>query len=402
MHVTTVAGSGIEGGGGGAGKGDGGSRFHTTSLYVEDSAADLAAFEAAVLKGLADPKRNIPQDYCYDDTGSDVFFEMTKQPYYYLTRAEDEVLATHGRAILQAAGVDGSITSSGRRVNLIELGSGDGTKSVTLLTGLAEAAVPVDNVTFVPVDVSRGAMRRLYGTLDGKPGPPGTVPVHGYVADYFQALDALRDADWVPGCEPVTQNGFKDGFTPPRPHNVLAFLGSTVGNNLGDAFPRFLSTLRSRLEPGDALILGTDTLASSPSTHLSVYPSEGLLTDLFHGALVDRMRRELAATVEEGALLYKTEWDTDTEAITGYLVANRDTVVRVGRGEGDTNGETVVSSGAPPKDFALSKGDRIRVLVTRKFAAKTVAEGAAAAGFEVVGTWTDSKRRFADTVMRAV
>lgn len=70
MHVTTVAGSGIEGGGGGAGKGDGGSRFHTTSLYVEDSAADLAAFEAAVLKGLADPKRNIPQDYCYDDTGS--------------------------------------------------------------------------------------------------------------------------------------------------------------------------------------------------------------------------------------------------------------------------------------------------------------------------------------------
>lgn len=65
-----VRSGGGSGGGGGSEGGDKGGRCRTTYLYVEDSAADVDAFEAAVLKGLADPARNIPQDYCYDDAGS--------------------------------------------------------------------------------------------------------------------------------------------------------------------------------------------------------------------------------------------------------------------------------------------------------------------------------------------
>jgi len=61
---------------------------------------------------------------------------MTRTSYYYLMRSENENLATNGAAMLAAAGVCGGGATTGRPVNLIELGAGDGTKTVTLLNAL--------------------------------------------------------------------------------------------------------------------------------------------------------------------------------------------------------------------------------------------------------------------------
>jgi len=315
---------------------------------------------------------------------------MTRSSYYYLTRAENENLATNGAAMLAAAGVCGGAATAGRPVNLIELGAGDGTKTVTLLNAIRDGGSGKDcgggasPVTYVPIDISWGAMRSLYAAVEGTTGGLSPVRVHGYVADYFDALDTLRDAEWTHGLGGSASDN-SPGAT--LPHNVVVYLGSTVGNVTGAELVSFLAAIRARLNDGDHLLLGYDLL-QTPAKHLATYPADRTVGDLFE-AILDRMRRELDADISDGALDVEVVFDEADGAVLGRFVSTRDHVLAVGRG-------------ARRRDFPLRSGERIHVLLCRKFKRDGMAAAASEAGFELQQTWTDATGRFADSLFRAV
>ena len=63
-----------------------------------------------VLDGLAARPRRISSKYFYDARGSALFEAITRQPEYYLTRVELELLATHMPAIAAAVEEQGAAT----------------------------------------------------------------------------------------------------------------------------------------------------------------------------------------------------------------------------------------------------------------------------------------------------
>jgi len=317
-----------------------------------------------------------------------IFTEMTRAPYYHLMRSEHENLSTNGAAMLEAAGVCGGDADGERPVNIMELGAGDGTKTKTLLKALQDTvgddAAGAPPVTYVPIDISWGAMRALYKVVADVTGGPRPVHVHGYISDSFVALDALKAAGWTHGsCDGA--NGLVPGAK--KPHNVVIYLGSSIGNVLRTEMISFFAAIRARLNVGDHLLLGYD-LRRTPDAHLATYPADQTLGAL-HNASLNRLRRELDADIGTGALAVEVTFDENDGAVNGWLVSTCDHVLTIGRG-------------ARRRAFPMKAGHKLRVLLAHKYTLDGMAASAAEGGFEIQKTWTDASGRFADSVFRAV
>src|ERR1041385_5672547 len=74
-------------------------------LRLHHLAADGAgaSFAEDVRRGLTSTPKRLSPKYFYDALGSALFDAICQLPEYYLTRAEDEILARHAEEIVNAA-----------------------------------------------------------------------------------------------------------------------------------------------------------------------------------------------------------------------------------------------------------------------------------------------------------
>ena len=209
-----------------------------------------------VLRGLAGRPKRLPPKYFYDDRGSQLFDAICDLPEYYLTRTEHALLRR----------VAGSIIAAVQPSHLIELGSGASRKTRVLLDALQrDQPRPV----YVPIDVSGGMLRQSATAL--RAAYP-RLRVHGLVAD------------------------FEDGL-PPLPHGrrrLAAYLGSSIGNFEPPTDRRLLRAIASRLQVGDALLLGVD-LVKAAATLEAAYDDAAGLTAEFNRNILRVLNRELGA-----------------------------------------------------------------------------------------------------------
>ncbi|MFV2121527.1 L-histidine N(alpha)-methyltransferase [Streptomyces sp. Act-28] len=315
----------------------------TRTLPEGTTGADL---RADVLDGLTRTPKELPPKWFYDARGSELFEEITRLPEYYPTRAEREILVTRAAEI---AGATGART-------LVELGSGSSEKTRHLLRALRPRLVD-----YVPVDVSESALTGAAGALaEELPG----LRVHALVADFTRDL-ALPD---TPG---------------PR---LVAFLGGTLGNLLPGRRAVFLRSVRSLLEPGDALLLGTD-LVKDEGTLVAAYDDAAGVTAEFNKNVLSVLARELGADVDPDDFDHVAVWDRDNEWIEMRLRARRALTVKI-----------------PELDLAVpfAAGEEMRTEVSAKFRQEGVAAELAVAGLELSRWWTDGAGRFALSLAAAV
>ncbi|MCF7877346.1 MAG: L-histidine N(alpha)-methyltransferase, partial [Candidatus Omnitrophica bacterium] len=71
-----------------------------------------------IIDGLLKNKKSIPSVYFYDETGSQLFEEITRLPEYYLNRTEKLLLAE----------VSTQIADGIKDIDIVEIGSGDCSK----------------------------------------------------------------------------------------------------------------------------------------------------------------------------------------------------------------------------------------------------------------------------------
>src|SRR4051812_43638439 len=121
------------------------------SISVDPQCQSPLAFALSVAQGLDARPRRLDASYLYDATGSALFERITEQPEYYLTRAEDRLLAQHSLAIRDVAG----------STTLLELGSGASLKTRRLLDAWTQAGP----VTYIPVDVDEKAIEQACSAL---------------------------------------------------------------------------------------------------------------------------------------------------------------------------------------------------------------------------------------------
>ena len=131
--------------------------MHNINEYYITEMTDIQSLEVDTLKGLSSTPKYLLSKYFYDDTGSSIFQEITKMPEYYLTRSEQEIFENQKEQITDA------IISGNSRFDLLELGSGDGSKTKILLKQLVQKK---SDFKYIPVDISSKANSDLVRELN--------------------------------------------------------------------------------------------------------------------------------------------------------------------------------------------------------------------------------------------
>ena len=301
-------------------------------VHVDPLEQSALSFALSVAAGLDGRPRRLDARYLYDAAGSGLFDRITAQPEYYLTRAEDRLLATHARAIREVAGPG----------TLVELGSGASLKTERLLDAWC-AAGPA---AYVPVEVDLHGLERACAGLRRR---YPSLPVEGLAASYERALPLL------PAASPMT----------------LAFLGSSLGNLGWQEAPEFCQSVAEILSPGDHFLVGLD-LVKKPATLEAAYNDAAGVTAAFTRNLFARMNRELLTDISPGAIEHVAFYDSDRERIEIYAEARQELRIHIP---------------AIAREFRIARGERILTEISHKFRRAATIATVERFGFRLV--WTD-------------
>ncbi len=196
-----------------------------------------------VVRGLSQTPKTLPPRYFYDDRGSLLFEQITELPEYYLTRTETEILNTCAPEIVDITGA----------CELIELGSGNSTKTRILLDAYRSAGHPL---IYCPIDISAGILESsAQSLLIDYPD----LEVYGLVGTYELALKKLPHAQ--------------------LPTRLIGFIGSTLGNLSPVECDLFLSQITVALNPKEYFLLGIDLHKSSAQLEAAYNDRQGITAE---------------------------------------------------------------------------------------------------------------------------
>lgn len=309
------------------------------SNYLAADAA-TSALRRDVRDGLTASPKSLPPKWFYDEKGSDLFDQITRLPEYYPTRAEAQILRTRAGEIATASGAD----------TLVELGSGTSEKTRNLLDALRDSG---SLRRFIPFDVDPSVLHAAGAQITAE--YPG-IEIDAVCGDFEEHL----------------------GKIPQDGRRLVIFLGSTIGNLTPGPRAQFLAALADTLQPGDALLLGTD-LVKDTDRLVRAYDDSAGVTAQFNKNVLAVVNRQLDADFDLDAFDHVARWNPDEERIEMRLRARGAQTVLVG-----DLGLTV--------DFAA--GEEMLTEVSCKFRPEKVAAELAAAGLRRTHWWTDEAGDF--------
>lgn len=215
-------------------------------------------FANHVRDGLTKKQKAISSAYFYDDAGSALFQQIMRLPEYYLTRLEFEILQRSAQHIADV------VCDDLHRVDVLELGCGDGKKTAVVCQAL----------------VQRGALAKVHA-----------IDVASRALEDF----AAHFADHVPDALVAQLKGNYFDVWPAATGGVgqvAMFLGSNLGNFESSQASDFLRRVRAHLRVGDKLIIGLD-LRKDPRVIHAAYADSAGVTAQFNKNILRRMNREL-------------------------------------------------------------------------------------------------------------
>ncbi|MEZ6187776.1 MAG: L-histidine N(alpha)-methyltransferase [Planctomycetota bacterium] len=326
-------------------------RVHVLSAEVPGSAE--REFATDVLVGLTERPKRLPSRWFYDARGSELFAEICNQPAYYLTRVEHEILEAHAARFVSAFGDE--------PFNLVDLGAGDGRKTVLLLDAAQRLGLAC---RYVPIDVSKAA---LEGLIESMAERYPELEIEGVVSDYFSGIE------WLVGQEP-------------RRPSLVAFLGSNIGNFDRAAAARFLRRIWNELLPDDRLLIGFD-LKKDIDTLLAAYNDPGGVTRAFNLNLLERINRELGGHFDPSQFAHFGTYNVFSGAMESYLLSLRYQEVAID---------------AVARSFRFKPYEPLHTEYSFKYLDEDVLRMAEETGFAVEAREWDGQRRFCDALWRVV
>ena len=308
--------------------------IHTFGREVRD---DLVR---DVRAGLGSDPKSLPPRWFYDERGSELFEAITRLPEYYQTRTETAILAEAARDVIALV----------RPEALVELGAGSAAKTRLLI----EPAIRDRLSCYVPFDISEAFLqqtaRRLATDFPG-------LSVYAVVGDFSVHVDRV----------------------PRHGQQLVAFLGSTIGNFDDGQRARFLGQVRELLRPGDALLLGVD-LVKDGAELVAAYDDAAGVTAEFNLNVLRVLNRELGADFDLGAFAHAASFDRQRSRIEMRLRAlapQRVTIPGAGMVVGFAAGEALLTE------------------ISVKFTHDSIKRELEASGLALARWCTDPRERFA-------
>lgn len=322
---------------------------HLASGVSSDVRHEIAL---AVLEGLSKHPKGLPSRLFYDDKGSQLFKQIMELEEYYPTRCEAEILRTHGAKIASYL--------KDQKFNLVELGCGDGAKTILLLNALLENK---KEFSFVPLDISEAAVEFI---IENFKKEYGDVPfsIQGLVAEYFQGLTWLD------------KNA--------QARNLVLFLGSNIGNFNKSMAMRFLRQLWYSLNDGDFVLIGFD-LKKDLDVRYDAYNDKKGITKEFNFNVLDRINEVLGGDFDRTQFQHQGLYNVQTGAMESYLISQAKQTVRLKELD---------------KQFVFKPWEAIHMEYSYKYLRDDISNLAESTGFEIVENFTDEKSYFIDSFWR--
>ena len=316
-------------------------------------ASPVSQTAAATLTGLTAVPRYLPSWLFYDAAGSRLFEAITELPEYYLTRTEREIFCANSDAMIAAAAGDCD------DVAVLELGAGSASKTIVLLKALAARQY---SALYLPIDVSEAALRM--GARNVRSAVP-TVRVEPICADITHA-EHLK--------------------LPASGRRLALYIGSSIGNFDPDEAVELLCWLRAQLQPGDALLLGTDMVKDEATLHAAYNDSAGV-TAAFNKNILTRLNRELGAAFSTDQFEHRALWNSEESRIEMHLFSTKRQMIRIA---------------ALDRGFTFAVGESIHTENSYKFTPTSISEMLSRSGFELERSWYDDAQWFGVHLARVV
>lgn len=313
------------------------------ALSFRRATAPASGFAADVLSGLSAGVKRLPPKYFYDQTGSDLFEQITRLPEYYPTRCEIGILQAHAgdlAAMLPPAAA------------LIEFGSGSSTKTRIVLTAVPSIAA------YVPVDISAAFLQQQVGRLQRE---------YPHVAMLAVAADFTQPFALPPRTRAMPRVGF--------------FPGSTIGNFEPHEAATFLRQAGRILGADATLIVGVDLVKDVQMLQRAYNDSQGV-TARFNLNLLARINRELGADFDLAAFEHHAFYNPEHSRIEMHLISLKRQRVYIG--------DALV-------DFRA--GETIHTENSYKYSVDSFLALARGAGWSSATVWTDAERMFSVHVL---
>lgn len=308
----------------------------------------------AAIEGLSARQKSLPAWLFYDAAGSRLFEEITRLPEYYLTSLEQSIFSHHAADIVAAAA--GSVEEP---LCVVELGAGSASKTLTLLRAVMARQ---GDTLYLPVDVSEAALEQA------------SKNVHA----------ALSQIDVQPICSEFTHE--KDLNLPPMGRRLALYIGSSIGNFDPEDAIDLLRWLRTQLQPGDALLLGTD-MAKDIAPLLAAYNDRAGVTAEFNKNILARLNRELGANFDLDAFEHRAIWNPSQSRIEMHL---------------DSRCNQMVHVELLHRNFGFKRGESIHTENSYKFNPEQIEEMLQQSGYVLEQSWYDNDRWFGVHLARIV
>lgn len=299
-----------------------------------------------VYEGLTSDPKVLPPKYFYDERGSELFEAICDLPEYYQTRTEQSILdriATEIEAKTQATA-------------LVEYGAGSARKTRTLLNAMAEFG---QLQHYIPIDVSAAFLQSTAEKLSED--FPGLI-IHGLTGDFLEPIE-LPFSD-----EP----------------QLIAFLGSTIGNLTDDAADTFLQLISQQMTGNDYFLLGTDLEKDLAVLERAYNDSQGI-TAAFNLNVLRVINKRLSAEFDLTRFRHHAFYNQDESQIEMHLISEQDQSIAI-------NDLDVV--------IPFEKNESIRTEISCKYNRQRVERLLHSAGLELIEWYTDHNDYFALSLSR--
>jgi len=295
-------------------------------------------------------QKELPSKYLYDSVGSALFEVISVLPEYGLTRADERLLRRHSEEIVARLTPPTTVA---------ELGSGSGKKTRWMLEALSRH----QHISYCPIEISRAALtmcERELSDID-------SVSIVGFEREYLDGL-----------LEVAARRRTGEQL-------LVLFLGSTIGNFEHPADVKFLRQMREILQPGDALLLGTD-LSKPIHQLLGAYDDSLGVTAAFNLNLLARINRELDADFVLSQFEHVAKFNQDVGSVEMHIRSLKKQTVAIPAAE---------------LSVTFCEGETIWTESSDKYSLGEVFRMAEKAGFRCDAQWIDEEWPFAENLLIA-
>ncbi len=313
-------------------------------IKIANHLADLGIdkIRKEIIDGLNAEQKYISSKFFYDEKGSKLFEDITQLPEYYPTRTEKSILKEIAPKLMLGL----------KNTDVVELGSGDCSKITILLSAIPEENL--ENINYVPVDVSRSAINDSAQELVEK---FPELSINGLVLDFITQLNLI----------------------PNMRKRLFLFLGSTLGNFTREVADSFLVNLSKIMNSGDSFVLGLDLVKPIEILHKAYNDSQGVTAD-FNKNILNALNNIVESNFNFSDFEHCAFFNNEKLRIEMHLIAQRD---------------LVINSPYFEKDIFIRKGENIHTENSNKYSIERIQQLAEITGLKIKNVYTDANNWFA-------